>query len=109
MTLFEIKSAAVKKLTDAGFLTPNLDADCLLQYLLKKDKTFILLNRDLPLSEHQISDFNNLIEQRMTGLPVAYITGKKEFFGIEFFVTPDVLIPKPDTEILVEHALKKNP
>lgn len=107
MTLFEIKSAAVKKLTGAGFLTPNLDADCLLQYLLKKDKTFILLNRDLPLSEHQISDFNNLIEQRMTGLPVAYITGKKEFFGIEFFVTPDVLIPKPDTEILVEHALKK--
>ena len=72
MTLFEIKSAAVKKLSGAGFLTPNLDADCLLQYLLKKDKTFILLNRDLPLSEHQISDFNNLIEQRMTQNQILY-------------------------------------
>ncbi|MGN0739462.1 MAG: peptide chain release factor N(5)-glutamine methyltransferase [Treponema sp.] len=107
MTLFEAKSSAVKKLAGAGFLTPNLDADCLLQYLLKKDKTFILLNRDLPLSERELSDFNSLIERRLTGLPVAYITGTKEFFGIEFFVTPDVLIPKPDTEILVEYAVKK--
>ena len=51
MTLFEIKSAAVKKLTGAGFLTPNLDADCLLQFLLKKNKLFILLNLNLPLFE----------------------------------------------------------
>lgn len=57
------------------------------------------------LTDEQQSLFTASLKQRQTGLPVAYITGSKEFYGIDFIVTPDVLIPKPDTELLVEHAL----
>lgn len=107
MTLFEAKTDAVKQFSQKGFSTAYLDVDCILQFLLKKDRTFILLHRDLNLSPECAAEFYRLLELRKTGFPVAYITGKKEFFGLEFSVTPDVLIPKPDTEILVEGAVKK--
>ena len=85
--------------------TPALDTEVLLQFITGLDKTHLLLERDLVLSEEQESRFLAAIEKRKTGLPVAYITGHKEFFGLDFLVTPDVLIPKPDTELLVELAL----
>lgn len=107
MTLFELKKNAVQKLRETKTQTPELDADCLLQFVLNKDKTFILMNRNLELSPETENKFNKLLEKRQRGLPVAYITGKKEFFALDFFVTEDVLIPKPDTEILVEQALEK--
>lgn len=107
MTLQIIKKNAVKALEESGSPSAALDTDCLLQFFLKKDKTYILTHHDLELTESQISDFNSLVEKRKTGFPIAYITGKKEFFGYDFFVTPDVLIPKPDTEILVEDAINE--
>jgi release factor glutamine methyltransferase len=66
-----------------------------------------MAHREMELSLEQWHRFNCDIARRATGLPVAYITGHKEFYGLDFLVTPDVLIPKPDTELLVEHALKE--
>lgn len=107
MTLTTIKNKAVQAFTQSGSSTPFLDADCLLQFILNKDKTWILLNRNYELSSQEEAEFLRLVEKRKTGFPVAYITGKKEFYGIEYSVTPAVLIPKPDTEILIEEAVSK--
>lgn len=85
--------------------TPALDINCILEHILQKDKTFLLIHRDLELSKAQESAFLEAVAKRRTGLPVAYITGHKEFYGLDFYVTGDVLIPKPDTELLVEHAV----
>ena len=85
--------------------TPVLDTEVLLQHITGFDKTHLLLNRDFELTAEQESLFKKAIGKRKTGFPVAYITGHKEFFGLDFYVTPDVLIPKPDTELLVELAL----
>ena len=102
MTIQQFKQTAIEKLTTSP--SPALDADVLLQWILQKDKTFILFNRDLELTEEQEAKLAEAIAKRKTGLPIAYITGHKEFFGLDFNVTPDVLIPKPDTEILVENS-----
>lgn len=107
MTLQTIKKNTIKALEEAGSPSAALDTDCLLQFFLQKDKTFILTHYDLELTDNQVSGFNFLVEKRKTGFPIAYITGVKEFFGYDFFVTPDVLIPKPDTEILVEDAINE--
>ncbi|MCQ2572485.1 MAG: peptide chain release factor N(5)-glutamine methyltransferase [Treponema sp.] len=85
----------------------GLDVSCFLCSILNCDKTFLLLHHKDLLTQKQEETFFDYIEKRQKGLPVAYITGKKEFFGLDFFVTPDVLIPKPDTEILVENAIEE--
>ncbi|MBP5157963.1 MAG: peptide chain release factor N(5)-glutamine methyltransferase, partial [Treponema sp.] len=85
--------------------TPALDADVLLSSVTGRDKTDLLFKADTPLSGAEEADYRAYIGARSTGLPVAYITGHKEFYGYDFLVTPDVLIPKPDTELLVEQAL----
>ena len=103
MTIQEAKLYGKINLPDSP--TPELDTAVLLQHITGFDKTHLLLNRDFELSGGQESDFLAAIEKRKTGLPVAYITGHKEFFALDFLVTPDVLIPKPDTELLVELAL----
>ena len=102
MTIQQFKQTAIEKLSSSP--SPALDADVMLQWILQKDKTFILFNRELELTEEQEEKLSAAVEKRMTGLPVAYITGTKEFFGYDFHVTTDVLIPKPDTEVLVENA-----
>ena len=102
MTIQQFKQTAIEKLSSSP--SPALDADVLLQWILQKDKTFILFNRELELTEEQEDKLSAAVEKRRTGLPVAYITGTKEFFGYDFHVTTDVLIPKPDTEVLVENA-----
>jgi len=103
MTIQQAKIYGKSELTSSP--TPELDTAVLLQHITDFDKTHLLLNRDYELTQKQEADFLTAIEKRKTGLPVAYITGHKEFFGLDFYVTPDVLIPKPDTELLVELAL----
>ncbi len=104
MTIREIRANGIQALS-ASSPSPELDADCLLQYVLACDKTHLLFHRDDGVSDEQAAQFSSYIQARKTGLPIAYLTGSKEFFGYDFFVTPDVLIPKPDTELLVEKAL----
>lgn len=105
MTIQEAKKYVIKKIK-ASSASPELDADVLLQVLLGKDKTFVLLNRDLELLAEQESRLEEWSDARAQGLPVAYIIQKKEFYGLAFYVNQSVLIPKPDTEILVARAVE---
>lgn len=104
MTFQQFKIQSIKELS--GSPSPSLDVEVLMQWILKKDKSYILFHRDEELSEEQESQLKKSISLRKTGLPIAYITGHKEFYGIDFMVSPDVLIPKPDTEILVENSIE---
>ena len=105
MTIQEAKKYVIEKIK-ASSASPELDADVLLQALLGKDKTFVLLNRDLELLAEQESRLEEWSDARAQGLPVAYIIQKKEFYGLAFYVNQSVLIPKPDTEILVARAVE---
>lgn len=104
MTIGEFKSFACKQLSSSP--SALLDVNVFLEHFLHLSKTQILLNHKMQLSDGEFSVLCDAVEKRKAGLPVAYITGVKEFFGFNFFVTPDVLIPKPDTEILVQRGIE---
>lgn len=104
MTIQEFKSQAIKTLSETS-PSAALDVSVLLEFCLKQNKTWILMNNNTELSAEQFSWLTEAVAKRQAGLPIAYITGHKEFYGYDFDVSPAVLIPKPDTEILVEKAL----
>jgi release factor glutamine methyltransferase len=92
---------------DKGVENPRLDAEVLLSHILRKERLFLYVHFDQPLEEAELSAFRSAVKQRAARLPIAYIIGMKEFMGLDFEVTPAVLIPRPDTEILVEKALSR--
>jgi len=94
------------KLRKAGVPEARREAGSLLAFLLDKDRTFILSHADDGISAEQFTLFQEFLDSRAQGEPSQYITGRQEFYGLEFEVTPDVLIPRPETELLVETALK---
>ena len=105
-TIRQFKNYAVKELE--GFsVSPELDVQVFLQHAFNFDKTHLLLASDEIIPKKHLLWLKEAVNKRKTGLPVAYITGIKEFYGYEFIVSPDVLIPKPDTEILVDHAVRQ--
>lgn len=104
MTIFDLRKKIIEALQKTS-PTPQLDCDVLLSYFLKKERTWIFAHREFLVPEQTCNELKAAVQKRLTGLPIAYITGKKEFYGYEFFVTKDVLIPKPDTENLVDLAL----
>ena len=85
---------------------PQLDSEILLSNSIKRDKKHIILNPKEILNSEQLEKFNSLIERRKKGEPIAYLINKKEFWKDEFFVNKDVLIPRPDTELIIEQVLK---
>ncbi len=85
----------------------SLDRELLLSYLLRKPKEYLFTYPEKRLSTAQIKKLKSLAKRRIEGKPIAYILNKKEFFDLEFDVSKDVLIPRPETELLVELALKK--
>ena len=105
MTVAEAKKLGREKLSSTS-PSPALDTDCILQDMLGWNKTDLLFKSDRVLTPDEEKSFAEKISLRTTGLPIAYITGHREFYGMDFLVSPDVLIPKPDTEILVEKALE---
>ena len=86
-----------------------LDAEVLLCLALNKQRSHLRAWPDLQLQPEHLSAFKALLEQRRQGMPVAYITGNREFWSRDFQVTPDVLIPRPDTELLIELSLNLIP
>ena len=86
--------------------TPVLDSQILMSEAIKKEKEFIILNFDKEISNKSLDYFNELIHQRASGKPIAYLVKKKYFWKYQFTVNRDVLIPRPDTEVLIEEVLK---
>ena len=85
---------------------PQLDSEILLSNSIKRDKKHIILNPKEVLNAKQLGKFKSLIERRKKGEPIAYLINKKEFWKDEFFVNKDVLIPRPDSELIIEQVLK---
>jgi len=88
-----------------GLPTPRLDAEILLAHLLQQERLDLYLHYEEALSRHDLATYRALIQRRRQWEPIAYITGKREFFSISFVVNPAVLIPRPETEHLIEYAL----
>ena len=84
---------------------PKLDVEILLSESINKDKKHIILNSKEILNNKQLKNFNSFIERRKNGEPIAYLINKKEFWKNEFYVNKDVLIPRPDTELIIEKVL----
>jgi release factor glutamine methyltransferase len=86
--------------------SPRLDAELLLRHLLRLDKTQLILQYDSPVEPDLLASFEALLQRRLRREPVAYLTGHREFMGLIFAVGPGVLVPRPETELLVERALE---
>tara|TARA_B100001121_G_scaffold297736_1_gene304537 strand:- start:890 stop:1732 length:843 start_codon:yes stop_codon:yes gene_type:complete len=94
-----------KFLRNKFILNSYLDSEILMTRAVNKDKKYILLNLEKNLNKMELAKFNKLILKRCQGNPIAYLTNKKFFWNSEFFVTSDTLIPRPDTELIVENVL----
>jgi release factor glutamine methyltransferase len=94
------------ELRKAGKPSPRLDAEILLAHLAGVRRLELYLNFDKPIGESDAREYVALIRRRLAGEPVAYIIGKREFYSREFRVGPEVLVPRPETECMVEAALK---
>ncbi|MFA6164859.1 MAG: peptide chain release factor N(5)-glutamine methyltransferase [Methylobacter sp.] len=106
--MHSIKSilAAAADTLASGSDSAILDAEILLSLVLNKERSHLRAWPDKQLEPDQINAFWSLIQKRQQGTPIAYITGNREFWSRDFHVTPDVLIPRPDTELLIELSLK---
>ena len=85
---------------------PLLDAEILMAKTINKDRNYILLNSRNTINKNDLNNFYKLIEKRSLGNPIAYLTKKKFFWNSEFLITKDTLIPRPDTELIVENILR---
>ncbi len=92
-----------------GVDAPRLTAEVLLSHVLKVDRIRLYVDLDRPLSKEELAAFRALIERRTSGEPTQYLTGHREFYGRTFKVDPRVLIPRPETELLVEAVLRDLP
>jgi len=89
--------------------SPSLDAEILLSHVMDKHRAHLRAWPQERLTPQQKHTFENLVARRRAGVPIAYIIGRREFWSLEFHVTPDTLIPRPETELVVEHALLRLP
>jgi release factor glutamine methyltransferase len=105
MTVHDILNESTKVLETAEISSARLDAEVLLAFYLGCDRLEFLKNPEMILNETQLIEFRVLIARRLRWEPVAYITGRKEFWTFSLEINKDVLIPRPDTEIIVEEAL----
>ena len=106
MNIENILNAGKNILLKHKIPNPQLDSEILLTNLIKRDKKYIILNPKESLNPEQLGKFKSLIERRKKGEPIAYLINKKEFWKDDFFVNKDVLIPRPDTELIIEQVLK---
>ena len=105
MTLLEVLRRATGFLEQHGSSSPRLDAEVLLAHALRIRRLDLYLQFERPLSDAELGPYRELVARRGKGEPVAYLTGGKEFMGLRFEVGVDVLVPNPDTELLVQRAV----
>ena len=106
MNIENILNEGINILQKNKIANPQLDSEILLSNSIKRDKKHIILNPKEILNSDQLGKFKSLIERRKKGEPIAYLINKKEFWKDEFFVNKDVLIPRPDSELIIEQVLK---
>src|ERR1700747_910290 len=106
----DVRSAlklGIAQLRAANISSQTLAAELLLLHATGRSRTSLYSHPEDPLTEIESQNYFSLIERRIAGVPVQHLTGKQEFWGLEFEVTPDVLIPRPETEHLIEVALDR--
>ena len=106
MNILEALNKGSAKLKKNNINSFQLDSEILLSEIIQKDRKFLILNYDKELKKKTLENFDDLISQRSKGKPIAYLTKKKSFWKDIFEITSDVLIPRPDTEIIIEEVLK---
>lgn len=104
-TIAEATLEATQVLRRAGVPEARREAASLMAHVIARDRTYIITHAERALSPSDARRFGEYVERRAQGEPLQYITGHQEFFNLDFEVTPDVLIPRPETELLVETAL----
>lgn len=102
MTLRAALADATRQFEEADLDAPRLTAEVLLAHLLGRDRTYLIAHDNDPCPDA----FDALVQSRLTGVPTQYLTGRQEFYGRDFHVAPGVLIPRPETEHVVERALE---
>ncbi len=107
MKLKEIIFKNAEKLKTAGIPNAYKESEFLLLLALNRSQAWLYVNKNLKLSFKKRKKINYFVKKRLQGLPLAYIAGYQEFYGIKFFVNKNVLIPRPETELIVEEVLKK--
>jgi len=106
MTINQSLNYAIKKLKENNIEEANIKAKILLSYILSKSKEYLIIHDESELEQEKEILFKEQIEELIKGTPLQYITKKQEFFGMNFYVDENVLIPQPDTEILVEEVIE---
>jgi len=107
LNIKEVLARSAQWLAEKGLESPRLDAEVLLAHLLAMSRLELYLAWDRLLNDKQKEQYRDLLKRRANHEPVAYIVGRREFHSLDFRVTPDVLIPRPETELLVELALQR--
>ncbi|HEX8815688.1 MAG TPA: peptide chain release factor N(5)-glutamine methyltransferase [Terriglobales bacterium] len=108
-TLKGALSSAVDRLTAAHIGSPRMNAELLLMFVLGCDRAYLFSHPERELTNDELIRYDEAIAQRASGIPAQYITGHQEFWGIDFIVSPAVLIPRPETEHLIETVLELAP
>jgi release factor glutamine methyltransferase len=106
VTIAQTLRLATEKLRAAAVPNDVLDAQTLLAEALGCDRTYLIIHFNQELTTETLEKYERLIARRAAGEPLQYIVGHQEFFGLEFEVTPDVLIPRPETELIVEETIR---
>jgi release factor glutamine methyltransferase len=106
LTVLEAIKGAIDYLTKKGIKSARLNSELLLSHVLKCKRLDLYLSFERPLQKNEIDDYRELLKRRSTFEPLQYIIGKVEFYGLEFEVNPSVLIPRPETELLVESVIE---
>jgi release factor glutamine methyltransferase len=104
-TILSVLTWTEKRFRERGLISPRLDAQVLLAHVLERDRVHLYTHFDKPLAPEELAAYRGLIQRRLAGEPVAYLVGKKEFRSLELTVDARVLVPRPDTETLVDVAL----
>ena len=106
MTVAEAIGFAAETLANAGIADPNREANSLLRFAIARDRAFTIAHPEYDLTDKEAELFNSSVARRTAREPYQHIVGRQEFYGLDFLVTPDVLIPRPETELIVERAVE---
>ena len=107
LNIQELKKVGVEELTKNNIDDAVIKANILLQFVLKMDKAEVMINSENMVNKNSIEDYLSYIKEIVNGKPIQYITNNQSFMGLNFYVDENVLIPQPDTELLVEETIKK--